>query len=284
MASAVLEAVGLTKRYRKITALRNVDISVPDGITAIYGPNAAGKSTLLKTWIGFEQPSAGRVMVLGKDPWRDASATRHVGYVPQATVLYRDLTVADHLVMASRLRRDFDRAAAVARLSRIGLPARARAGELSGGQQAQVAIAVALGLRAKVLLLDEPLAALDPLARREFVALLEDIVSEGRASVIVSSHIVDDVASLGGRVIVLGVGRVLYQGAIDEALSTHRVVEGEEPLFAAPVGSFVTRTGATIHLVRESISGRVPTVEELVLGYLASSRPAAEHNLGWGPM
>ena len=159
------------------------------GITALVGPNGAGKSTLIKGWIGFERPTAGRLEVQGIDPWRDrVAAVGRLAYVPQAASLYRDLTVADHLALGATLRRGFDRAGAAERLDALAIPLGARAGELSGGQQAQVGLALALGTWAPVLLLDEPLASLDPLARREFLAVLVDAVRTTGATALLVAH------------------------------------------------------------------------------------------------
>ncbi|MEO7667336.1 MAG: ABC transporter ATP-binding protein, partial [Dehalococcoidia bacterium] len=166
---SVLETHDLAKRYgRRTWALTGIDLAIPQGgITALVGPNAAGKSTLIKTWVGFERPTRGSVAVAGIDPWKDRSAAlAHVGYIPQSPALYDALSVDDHLDLAVQLRPGFDRAYARRRLDELGIPGNQGARSLSGGQQAQVALALALGTRAKILLLDEPLASLDPLARR----------------------------------------------------------------------------------------------------------------------
>ena len=176
---AVLETHDIGKRYgRRNWALRHVDLEVPDGsITALVGPNGSGKSTLLKAWVGFERPTEGYLTVDGIDPWKDrGGAIERIGYVPQAPSLYRELTVDEHVAMARTLRPRFDPSIARHRLDDLDIPLDARADELSGGQQAQVGLALALGVRAPVLLLDEPLASLDPLARREFLHVLVDAV------------------------------------------------------------------------------------------------------------
>ncbi|MEX1156604.1 MAG: ABC transporter ATP-binding protein, partial [Chloroflexota bacterium] len=192
-AEPVLEAHALAKRYgRRTWALTGIDLAIPQGgITALVGPNAAGKSTLIKTWVGFERPTRGGVTVAGIDPWKDRSAVLGmVGYVPQSPALYDGLSVNDHLDLAVQLRPDFDRPYARQRLDQLGIPGDQGAKSLSGGQQAQVALALALGTRAKILLLDEPLASLDPLARREFLHVLTDAVRADGATALLSSHIV----------------------------------------------------------------------------------------------
>ncbi len=187
-AEPALEATGLIKQYRggRTVALGGIDLGVPPGsITALVGPNGAGKSTLIKAWVGFERPTSGSVRVLGTDPWTDlARAIGHLGYIPQASYLYRELTVAEHLDLAGALRSSFDRPLASERLSDLRIPLSAEAGTLSSGQQTQVALAIALATRAPVLLLDEPLASLDPLARREFLHVLATTIREMHQTVV----------------------------------------------------------------------------------------------------
>jgi ABC-2 type transport system ATP-binding protein len=249
-------------------------------MTALVGPNAAGKSTLIKTWIGFERPTRGGVTVAGIDPWRDRSgALAHVGYVPQSPALYDALSVNDHLELAVQLRPGFDRDYARQRLDELGIPGDQGARSLSGGQQAQVALALALGTRAEILLLDEPLASLDPLARREFLHVLTDAVRAQGATALLSSHIVTDVEQACDRLVVLGVGRVLLHDTVADALAAHwigaaaDVGDGEDTIatFAGPAGERLTlartRDGAA-----EADGLRRATLEEVVLGYLASGR------------
>jgi ABC-2 type transport system ATP-binding protein len=275
-----LRAEGLTKHYGRTVALTNVSLAIPAGsLTALVGPNAAGKSTLIKTFLGFERPTSGRVSVAGVDPVRDRQAALgHLGYIPQTPALYREFTVADHLDLAARLRPGFDRAAAVSRLSALGIPARARGGELSGGQAAQVTLAVALGTRADILLLDEPLASLDPLARHEFLVLLADVARERRATVLLSSHIVGELGGVCDRLVVLGVGRVLYEGSVAEALAAHRVTDelGGSDLVATYPGA-----DGRIHALRTGEEGRPATLEEIALGYLSAGRAPVTADLGW---
>jgi ABC-2 type transport system ATP-binding protein len=231
--NAALEATGLSKQYKGgALALSNVSLSIrPRSITALVGPNAAGKSTLIKTWVAFERPTAGSVMVMGTDPWRNRSqALSHVGYVPQQPALYRGLTVADHLDVAASVRRGFDKAAALDHLADFVIPLRSRPTNLSGGQQAQVMLAIALGTRADVLLLDEPLASLDPLARSEFLARVRMAVRDRGATAVLSSHIVSDIAQVCDRLIVLSLGQVLLDDSITHAISRHRTVPTDAPL------------------------------------------------------
>jgi len=275
-----LLAEGVTKRYGRVVALSNVSLSIPAGsLTALVGPNAAGKSTLIRTFLGFERANAGTVRVAGVDPIADrAEALGHLGYIPQTPALYRELTVADHLDLAARLRPGFDRAAAVERLSALGIPAGSRGSELSGGQQAQLTLAVALGTRADILLLDEPLASLDPLARHDFLVLLGDIARHRQATVLLSSHIVGELARVCDRLVVLGVGRVLYEGLVADALANHRVSDDVE----APdlVAVFPGPDGA-LHALTRGGDGQPPTLDEIALGYLAAGRAPSGTDLGW---
>ena len=238
-----LEAHGVGKRYRRGRpwALRDVDLAIVEGsITALVGPNGAGKSTLIKGYVGFERPTAGHLAVWGIDPWRDrGAAIRQIGYVPQAASLYRELTVADHLALAARLRTGFDRAGSERRLEQLGIPLVATADELSGGQQAQVGLAIALGTRARVLLLDEPLAALDPLARREFLHVMVDAVRAAGSTALLASHVITDIEQACDRLLVLGGGRTLLDVSIAEARARRR---GRQPDRRRPARRHVPRS------------------------------------------
>ncbi|HUH07565.1 MAG TPA: ABC transporter ATP-binding protein [Egibacteraceae bacterium] len=270
----MLETHDLAKRYRRgVWALAGIDLAIPQGgITALVGPNAAGKSTLIKTWVGFERPTRGSVRVAGIDPWRDRSAALgKLGYVPQSPSLYDGLSVEDHLDLARQLRPGFDREYARDRLAQLDIPADRGARELSGGQQAQVALALALGTRAPVLLLDEPLASLDPLARREFLHVLTDAVRSDGATALLSSHIVTDVEQSCDRLIVLGVGKVLLHDTVTGALGAHAISLTQR---ADAVASFAAPDGSRISLVRGT-ADRPATLDEVVLGYLASGRPSS---------
>ena len=277
-----LEALGLSKRYwRGALALDDVSLSVVSGsITALVGPNAAGKSTLIKTFVGFERPTAGSVRVLGVDPHHDRKgALAKLGYVPQAPSLYRELTAADHMDMAAHVRPGFDRQGALDHLEDLGIDPRARPGALSGGQQAQVMLAIALGARPEVLLLDEPLASLDPLARTEFLALLRGQVRERGTTALLSSHIVTDIEQVCDRLIVLGVGHVLLDESLADAVAVHRVLIGDGPApdGATEVGRFPDDEGLKVALVRVApdvaADGLRPaTVDQVVKGYLVAGR------------
>lgn len=275
---AILETHDVGKSYgrRAQWALRHVDITVPDGsITALVGPNGSGKSTLLKSWVGFETPTEGRVVVDGIDPQRDrGAALTRIGYVPQAPSLYRELTVDEHVRLTITLRPSFDPAYARQRLDDLGIPHSARAEQLSGGQQAQVGLALALGTRAPVLLLDEPLASLDPLARREFLHVLVDSVRADGTTALLSSHVITDIQQACDRLLVLGGGRTLLDLPIAAALAEHRVVPGGESMGSGRlVGTFPGADNERLALVSgASDHGRPATLEEVVLGHLVAGR------------
>jgi lipopolysaccharide export system ATP-binding protein len=230
--TAVLEAHGFGKRYRRRTwALRNVDLTVPEGsITALVGPNGSGKSTLIRGWIGFERATEGRLVTGGVDPQRDRKgAVERVGYVPQSPSLYRDLTIADHIALAGTLRDGFDGPMAAGYVERLSIPLRAKAGELSGGEQAQVGLSLALATRARIFLLDEPLAGIDPIAVGDIRDLVAHLKDRG-IGVLITDHNVRDTLQIVDRAYILHEGHVLMEGAPDEIVAdaeVRRVYLGE---------------------------------------------------------
>ena len=276
----MIETVALSKRYRRTVALRDVTLTIPDGgITALVGPNGSGKSTLMKLCIGFERPTSGRLQVCGVDPVRDRrAAVATVGYVPQSPSLYRDLTIREHIALAGGIRPGFDQAHARARLAALDLGLQWRVGDLSGGQAAQVSLALALGTRAPLLLLDEPLASLDPLARRDFLRVARQAVAEQGASIVLSSHVISEIEDNADRLLVLVEGRVVFDDTVAGAVAGHRVIETASGHGGAGiVGTFPGRGDLRHVLVRatDPALGRAADLEEVVLGYLAASRAAA---------
>lgn len=271
-----LVADRLGRRYsrRRPWALRDVSLTIPTGsVTALVGANGAGKSTLIRACLGYEQPNEGRVLVFGIDPRRDrAAAVRQVGYVPQSSALYRGLSITDHFLIASAGRVTFDYGVAIDHVTRIGLSPRRRVGELSGGEQAQVTLALALATRAPLLLLDEPLASLDPLARRDFLtALLADV--RGRdATVVLSSHIITDVEQACDRLAVLADGRLVLSDGVAAARERYRTLPAEELDGQVGVGGFAGPDGAPMTLVEGGALGDPASLEEIVLGHLAAAR------------
>lgn len=285
MSEPPLRAEGVGRRYgrRRPWALRGVTVEFARGtITALVGPNGAGKSTLIRAWMGFERPNEGRVLVEGVDPRRDrVAAVSRIGYVPQAAALYRDLTVRDHLNLARVARPTFDTPYAEERLSSVGVRTDRPVGQLSGGEQAQVSLAIALGTRSPILLLDEPLASLDPLARREFLAVLVDDVRTTGATALLSSHIVTDVEQACDQLVVLTQGRLAYQAAVSDARAGHRTVavDVNAPPPVGVVGYFIDDEGQKVALVSSTDpTTRPATLEEIVFGYLAAGRDAARES------
>jgi ABC-2 type transport system ATP-binding protein len=272
----MIKTEALTKRYGRRNALADITLEIPDGgVTALVGPNGAGKSTLLKLCIGFERPTAGRLEVNGVDPVRHrARAVASIGYVPQTASLYRDLSVLDHLRLSGAIRPGFDISYARERLRPLGIPLTARVGELSGGEQAQVCLAIALGTRAPVLLLDEPLANLDPLARRDFLRVARMAADDG-TTVVLSSHALSEIEHTADRLLVLGQGRVLYDDTVAHSIASHRVIDTRAELDGVEVVASFPGRADQVHILgrtRSAAIGRAPTLEEVVLGYLAEAR------------
>lgn len=225
--TAVIETRGLGKRYRGGWALTGCTLSVPSGhVVGLVGPNGAGKSTLLNLAVGLITPTTGAVRVLGASPAGRSGPLSRVGFVAQDAPLYARLTVADHLALGAHLNVGWDAEAAQERITALRLPLAARAATLSGGQRAQLALTMALAKRPELLILDEPAASLDPLARREFLDHLAAAVAQQRMSVVLSSHLVSDLARICDYLIVLHGSRVQVAGAITDLLAAHRTDTG----------------------------------------------------------
>lgn len=225
---SLLEAQRLGKRYGRRWALRECSLDVPsERMAAIVGPNGAGKTTLLHLAIGLLQPSDGSVRVFGHDPWTQPLAVLpRVGFVAQDHPLYRGFTVAETLRFGQRMNQQWDGELAEARLRRLGIPLDQRVGKLSGGQQAQVALAMALAKRPALLLLDEPVASLDPLARRDFLRTLVDAATEHGITTLLSSHIIADLEQACDYLIILSASRVQLTGDIAAIKQAHRLLIG----------------------------------------------------------
>jgi len=225
--TAVLQARGLTKRYGRQAALSDCTLDIPSGrVVGLVGPNGAGKTTLLKLAVGMLKPTEGSIDVLGGGPASGPEQLAKVGYVAQETPTYANLTVADHLRLGARLNPHWDDAVAQQRVDRLGLDRKRPAGKLSGGQRAQLALTLAVAKRPELLVLDEPVASLDPLARREFLQNLMEFTAESGASVILSSHLVADLERVCDYLIVLVASRVRVAGDVDELLATHHRLAG----------------------------------------------------------
>ena len=271
--SAALEASGLAKRYRRTWALRDCNLTVPKGrIAALVGPNGAGKTTLLHLAVGLLAPTTGQIRVLDRPPG-DPGLLAQVGFVAQDTPLYRDFTAAEHLTLGAKLNRRFDRSLARGRLERLGIPLDRRVGALSGGQRAQVALALALAKRPELLLLDEPLASLDPLARREFLQTLMGAVAEQAVTVVLSSHLLVDLERVCDYLIVLSAAHVQVLGTTEELLAQHKLLIGPNRDPQPPIVG-VAQVVRASHTDRQA-SLLVVTLEDLVLAYLADPSAGA---------
>lgn len=283
--SAVLRAQGLGKKYRQRWALQNCDLDVPAGrVVGLVGPNGAGKSTLLNLASGMLTPTAGSIEVCGGRPAADVEQLAKVGFVAQDTPTYAGLSVADHLDLGRRLNPNWDDALARDRIRRLGLDPKQRAGRLSGGQRAQLALTLGVAKRPELLILDEPVAALDPLARREFMQDLMEAVAEQEFSVVLSSHLVSDVERSCDYVIVLVDSRVQVAGDIDDLVARHHRLTGprRDP-GTLPAGQHVITASHTDRqttlLVRTDTAVHDPSwtvgflgLEDIVLAYM--TRPA----------
>jgi ABC-2 type transport system ATP-binding protein len=278
-----LEAQGLGKRFRREWALRECSLTVPEGaIVGLAGANAAGKSTLLALATGLLEPSEGSISVLGRDPLRDPGVLADVGFVAQGAPLYRSFTVAEAIEFARRTNARWEDAIAAGLLTRID--SGTKVGTLSAGDRARLALALALGKRPRLLLLDEPLAGLDPLAGREFLQLLMDGVAEASATVVIASHVMADIERVCDHIVLLTGGGVRLAGNVEELLESHRILMGPR----RPLGAI----RGVREIVRERHSGRQLTLlvltesaivdpswtvervglEELLLAYMAPDR------------
>jgi ABC-2 type transport system ATP-binding protein len=284
----VVEASGLGKRYGSTWALRECTLAVPAGhVAALVGPNGAGKTTLLNLAVGLAAPSAGGVTVLGGRPAGSPAALDGIAFVAQDTPLYKNLSAADMLHLTRNLNRRFDQPYAKARLGELGIPLNRRAGKLSGGQQAQLALTLALARRPRLLVLDEPVAMLDPVARHDFMALVLTAAADDGVSVLLSSHVLAELERVADYLILLSRGRVQMAGEVDDLLAGHRLLTGP----AAEAGNFAerpvvhaSRAEAQAHLlIRAAADDPVPPgweahpldLEELTLAYLREPGAAA---------
>ncbi|MFJ2172647.1 ABC transporter ATP-binding protein [Streptomyces sp. NPDC087851] len=245
----VLEAEKLGKRYGKHQALTDCDLSIPQGrVIGLVGPNAAGKSTLLHLACGLVQPTSGLVRVLGSRPAANAKHLAKVGFVAQNTPVYAELSVADHLRMGAALNPRWDAPLARRCIERTGLEPKQKAGGLSGGQRAQLALTLTVAKRPELLIFDEPAAALDPLARRGFLENLMEFVGDLGASAALSSHALSDVERACDYLIALAGSRIQVVGDVADLLAEHhRIVGSWDDLATMPAGIEVIRSEPTGH-------------------------------------
>jgi ABC-2 type transport system ATP-binding protein len=251
-ATAAIDARGLGKRYGRHWALADCTLSIPAGhVAGLVGPNGAGKTTLINLATGMLAPTTGTVEVLGGRPANGPGQLARVGYVAQDTPVYDGLSLADHFRLGAHLNPRWDAELARRRIGQLGLDPKQKAGRLSGGQRAQLALTLALAKRPELLILDEPIASLDPRARREFLQVLMNAVAEQELSVVMSSHQLADLERVSDYLIVLIASRVRIEGEVDELLATHHLLTGPRRDAAS--------MPASQQVITESHSGRQST-------------------------
>ena len=283
--SAVIETRGLGRQYRRTWALRDCTLAIPEGrVVGLVGPNGAGKTTLLRLAAGLLAPTCGTISVLGEEPAAGPAQLARVGFVAQDTPVYARMPVSDHLRLGAWLNPAWDDEMARRRIGQLGLDPRQRAGSLSGGERAQLALTLALAKRPELLILDEPVASLDPLARREFLRGLMEAVAEHGTSVVLSSHLVADLERVCDYLVVLVASRVRIAGEVSTLLASHHRLSGprRDP-GALPAGvevieeshtdkqsTLLARTGEPIHDPSWTITP--VSMEDLVLAYMSRAR------------
>ena len=279
----IIEANGLGKTYGSTWALRDCTLAIPAGhMVALVGPNGAGKSTLLNLAVGLTAATAGNIRVLGDWAPGSPEALDGIAFVAQDMPLYKNLSVADMLHLTRNLNRRFDRNFAESRLADLGIPLKRNAGGMSGGQQAQLALTLALARHPRLLVLDEPMATLDPLARHDFMATVMAAMVDDGISVLLSSHVLTELERVADYLVLVSQGRIQVAGEVDELLAHHRLLTGPTSRvdeFSGRANVVSERRGAsqTQLLVRTSgIEGATPPgwdthqvgLEELALAYL----------------
>ena len=286
-----LRADRLGRRYGKVWGLRDCTLEVPAGaIVGLVGPNGAGKTTLLEMIIGLLEPTEGQVSVLGESSRAPAARLARVGYVAQDHPLYRDFSVADMFRLGRAMNPSWDQAMAAARMEALGIPLKRKIKNLSGGQRAQVALTMALAKRAPLLVLDEPVSSLDPIARLEFMRDVMASAAGTGLTVLIASHVVSELERLCDWLVILAGGHVQLAGPADDLITAHRLltVPRATPDAELP-GLIIYRTDSDRHstvLVRADPAGRaVPDhprwqadpvgYEQLVLAYLRRSLATA---------
>ncbi|MCP3801052.1 ABC transporter ATP-binding protein [Allokutzneria sp. A3M-2-11 16] len=288
MTQSAITARNLGRRYGRAWGLQHCSLEVPAGrVVGLVGPNGAGKSTLMNLMVGLLRPTTGELELLGERVGPNTVLER-VAYIDQEHSLYRDFTVREMLTAGRVLNRRWDDKIATDRLAELGIPLTAKVGRISGGQRAQVALAVALAKQPELLILDEPVASLDPLARREMMSTLMAAKADHDCTIVLSSHVVSELERLCDYLVVLDHGRVQLLGDIDELLEQHRLLFGP-----AVTEDLVSAHQHVLH--REDLNGRVSllvrgirpvgdpswqvqrvNLEELVMRYLAMPSRVAE--------
>jgi len=285
MGEIAIQTKGLGKRYRSFWALENCNINVPTGsVSALVGPNGAGKSTLLKLLVGLSNSSTGQSEVLGQTPAQHADFLSDIGYLAQEIPLYKQMNANDHIKMGQNLNKRFDKKLVIDRMHELSIPLDRPVGKLSGGQRAQVALALALAKKPKLLILDEPVAALDPLARHDFLSSLSQAVADGGLTVVMSSHLLSDLERVCDHVIVLAAGKTQLCDDIDVALKEHTLLVGprsnSKQLDGLTVVHETHSSKQSTLLVRHEKGKKMPhewqhhapNIEEIILAYMGQNK------------
>ncbi|MCP2165883.1 ABC transporter ATP-binding protein [Goodfellowiella coeruleoviolacea] len=284
MTETAIAATRLGKRYGQKWALRDCTLRVPAGrVVGLVGPNGAGKSTLMNLLVGLDRPTTGELDLLGERVGPNRALDR-VAYIDQEHTLYRNFRVHEVLKAGRLLNPRWHEQDAVDRLHELNIPLTSKVGRLSGGQRAQVAVAAALARRPDLLILDEPVASLDPVARRDLMATLMAAKADRDCTIVLSSHVVSELERLCDHLVVLDHGEVRLAGDIDDLLDGHRLLTGPAATAdRAPVGTcrvvHQERAGDQVSLlVRGAPPAADPAwharrvnLEELVMHYLASA-------------
>ncbi|WP_410673838.1 ABC transporter ATP-binding protein [Amycolatopsis sp. cmx-4-68] len=283
----VLRAQGLGKKYKRNWALSGCTLEIEPGhVTGLVGPNGAGKSTLLNIASGMLEPTTGTIEVCGGVPGSGPEQLAKVGYVAQSTPVYTGLTIEEHLRLGAHLNPRWDDSLATKRVERLGLDPKQPAGKLSGGQRAQLALTLGIAKRPELLLLDEPVAALDPLARREFLQDLMESVAEHGLSVVMSSHLVNDLERVCDHLVVLVASQVRVMGDVEELLATHHRLSGpRRDVETLPADQHVVSAKHTDRQTTVLVRTEAPILdpvwtvgqiglEDLVLEYMSNPAPA----------
>ncbi|EFH81353.1 ABC transporter ATP-binding protein [Ktedonobacter racemifer] len=287
-----LEANQLGKKYGKRWALQNCDLHIPEGgVTGLVGLNGAGKTTLLHLGVGLLAPSAGSISVLGETPAPNATALiARIGFVAQERPLYRSFSVKDTLTLGRKLNTTWDNDLAERTLARLDISLKTTVGKLSGGQRALLALVMALAKRPRLLLLDEPFANVDPLARRELVRLFMDAVASNGASVVISSHHIADLEIICDRLVLLSQGQVKVEEDLETFVTSHKLLIGPHDDFE--------RIASEVSVIQAGHTGRQSNVfarlsapfsdprwvvqdlslEDIMLAYLDTQSPLTTPN------
>jgi len=294
--TAVIETNGLGKQYGREWALRDCTLSIPKGkVVGLVGPNGTGKTTLLSLAVGLIAPTCGSITVLGGHPSDGPAQLEKVGFVAQDTPTYAGLSVGKHLRMGAYLNANWDQELAKRRIDQLGLDPRQKAGSLSGGQRAQLALTMAIAKQPELLLLDEPVASRDPLARREFLQGLMEIVAKHEVSVVLSSHLIADLERICDYLVLLVASHVQLAGEVTALLATHQRLSGPrrdprslpsdqeviEESHTDKQSTFLVRTDQPILDPARTV--KPVTLDEMVLAYMGQARkPSPGRRSGLG--